>query len=255
MSLIENFIKGENKDIAYIYNNKPASKDTSRLLKVSVHSPVSIDVYDPQGNHTGRKVNANSDSDIEVIEENIPNSYYVEFGEDKYTGFDASENMRVSLQGTGTGTFTLETQETIGNTVVKEEIFKDIPVSPLMKGEVVLGNERKIKIDVDGNGSHDATLSPGTDFYPELFLESIHVIVKQVRLPLPVERALLQKINSVMMSVKKDKKREFLRQLQATFLKLELRKKPDGTYDKSDQAQFIKIVNGLLYNLTRKLPL
>ena len=90
----------------YLTSAKPLGSRKGKRL--SVHSPVSIDVYDSAGNHTGLLPNENPDSDTRIIEEQIPNSSYMEFGEGKYVTIPDDGAYTTVIKGTGAGTFTLE---------------------------------------------------------------------------------------------------------------------------------------------------
>jgi hypothetical protein len=58
-----------------------------------MHSPVSLHLYDVEGNHTGIIENQGSSSDFVRFEATIPNSYYTEFGEVKYAGADGAQDI------------------------------------------------------------------------------------------------------------------------------------------------------------------
>lgn len=72
----------------------PNSTDFARLkpdgvtIRLSLHSPVKIDLYDTSNKHTG--ISTSSTPDFTLFEEQIPNSYYLEFGEGKYLGMSSS---------------------------------------------------------------------------------------------------------------------------------------------------------------------
>ncbi|TSC72036.1 MAG: Acetyltransferases and hydrolases with the alpha/beta hydrolase fold protein, partial [Parcubacteria group bacterium Gr01-1014_70] len=79
---IENIIVADGLALPnFIASDKPISKDEDKILRFRVHSPVSLDLFDGDGNHTGLVQNPDPDSDLAGIEQEIPNSYYWEFGE------------------------------------------------------------------------------------------------------------------------------------------------------------------------------
>ncbi|MEI6480635.1 MAG: hypothetical protein WCO12_03925 [bacterium] len=170
VKFIENIILQSNKVLPdYITIEKPVSID--KTLELMLHSPVSIDIYDEGGNHTGIVKNQNPDSDLQMVEENIPGSRYIEFGEGKYVYLDSGKAYTVKLQGLDIGTFTLEAKllSPDGSTE-SESSFVDIPTSPKMQGEIIIASttdsvsSTTIKIDVNQDSKTDINLSPGQNF-------------------------------------------------------------------------------------------
>ena len=90
-------------------NSQPIS--FSNRVRLSIHSPVTIDAYDNEGNHTGKVCPVGSD--FCYAEENILNSSYLEFGEGKYINLPEEEFEKVKLQGTDIGTFTYESKKVL----------------------------------------------------------------------------------------------------------------------------------------------
>ncbi len=97
---------------------------------------VAIDLYDDEGNHTGHAASSTANSPI--YDEQIPNSYYLEFGEGKYLGMPGTEAHTVKLDGLAKGTFTLKLQEQVGDVTMKEVVFEDIPVTASTTGTIML---------------------------------------------------------------------------------------------------------------------
>ena len=67
--------------------------DSSSRLRLSIHSPVTLDAYDAESNHTGKICPPNSD--FCYAEENILNSSYLEFGAKKLDTTSDFEDERV----------------------------------------------------------------------------------------------------------------------------------------------------------------
>jgi len=66
----------DNNDLPmYISTIKP--EDLNTRLRLAIHSPISINVIDGYGNHTGLATNPDPTSDLQRFEEQIPNSYYL----------------------------------------------------------------------------------------------------------------------------------------------------------------------------------
>lgn len=117
---ISNIIKNNKNLTDHISVEKPAVKDGDKRLRFRLHSPVSLNIYDQGGYHTGL-VN-DPDSGLQLTEEQIPNSYYLEFGETKYAGAGDSP-IDVELIGEDLGTFTLEIDQVASDQVAKKHHF------------------------------------------------------------------------------------------------------------------------------------
>lgn len=110
-----------------------------KSLRISVHSPVDLHVYDVDGNHTGPAKNPIPDSDFYFIEQEIPGSKYSFFGEDKYVTISgissdagsasSPETYVVNVRGIGEGSFTLITEQFAGDILVASSSFENIPVN------------------------------------------------------------------------------------------------------------------------------
>jgi len=149
----------------YITTEEPTS--TNKTLELALHSPVSIDVYNANGDHTGLADNPNSNSDLQFMEQNIPGSRYMDFGEGKYVFLDDGASYNIKLHGLAVGIFTLEakTLSSRGETI-NESQFEDIPTSPHMEGNMLIDNtvsSSTVVLDIDANGDSidDFHLQPG----------------------------------------------------------------------------------------------
>jgi hypothetical protein len=153
--LIENIItKKESpaEDLNYITQDQTTLKANNELIRLAMHSPVDVHIYDEFGNHTG--LNAGD------FEESIPGSYYIEFGGSKYLGIPAGQNYRIELRGTDTGSFTFELKEMLGDNVTNKRTVSNIPVTLQTISTINLNNLsslNKLEIDLDGDGEIDET--------------------------------------------------------------------------------------------------
>ncbi len=128
--LIGNMIKSEMLILPnYVHTIESSMNGTN--LQISVHSPVSLDIYNSTGQHVGKVKNPNPNSDLEMTENQIPNSYYAEFGEGKYAGVGSGDKYQLDLKGLDYGTFTLDITE-VSSSSEKTISYKDIPVAPTM---------------------------------------------------------------------------------------------------------------------------
>lgn len=168
----------------HITPTKPIANEDKRL-RFRIHSPVSLDIYDAEGNHTGL-IATTSDSDFRRFEANIPNSYYMEFGEVKYAGADASSPTEVVLVGQDTGTFTLEIEELAGNTVTTSSVFTDIPVVEGARAVVEIDDSSvspTLLLDIDNDGIVDAEVASGEGVSTEEMIGILRGTIKTLALP------------------------------------------------------------------------
>lgn len=159
-------------------NTKPI--DTKNRLRISIHSPVALGGYDTEGNFTG-KVCVDTE-DFCYIQEDIPNSSYMEFGEGKYLNLPEENVQKIVLQGTGTGTFTFESERVLASGETVRLLFADIPVTPQTSGEVVINQSTmlpELKLDVTGDGLFDLILSSQKEHSLVLPEETIQKVALQ----------------------------------------------------------------------------
>ncbi len=148
---------------AFTFAQKPI--DDNPANRLSVHSPVSIDVYDLQNRHTGLVQNPDPNSDLPYLEEQIPNSRYYEFGEGKYVSLPQDGTYNVVIRGTGEGTFTLESERGIGGEYAAPvSEYQDVPVDTSSIATLTVsdtGAVSALALDVDGDGTSDVTVGKG----------------------------------------------------------------------------------------------
>jgi hypothetical protein len=102
---------------------------------LSIHSPVDVGVIDQLGNFSGIGEDGS-------IQNNIPGADYEVWGEHKYVFLPTDENQQytINLKGTGTGTYTIKDQSIEGDAVTQTQVFSNLPVTPALAGQVLLGN-------------------------------------------------------------------------------------------------------------------
>lgn len=155
----------------YLANSTSTLSDVPDTKFVyTLHSPLSLDLYDTLGNHTGVSTTTG------YAEENIPGSRYGTFGEVKYIISSADVAQHLELRGYATGTFSLDIELVVGDTVLASTTFASVPVSPSTIATFSLpangdfSSSTPLQIDVDGNGANDFVLVPqiGATVYPDL---------------------------------------------------------------------------------------
>ena len=145
-------------DYTYLSTQTPSASNLR--LRYSLHSPLTIDIYDDQGNHTGVSTTTNE------IEENIPGTYYVQFGDLKYIFTDTGALQHIVMSGYDTGTFTFDISELLGNGVVASTTFRDVPVTPQTKVTFTifsdLSSASNLAVDENGDGTTDSSYASST---------------------------------------------------------------------------------------------
>jgi len=151
----------------YVTSTQPQATDSEKSLRLRVLSPVTLDVYDDQGRHTGMVPNPNPSSDLEYIEQEIPGSYYQRYGEGQYIGLPAEGEYRVVMNGTDTGTFTFEITPIAGGIEQQTVSYIDIPVTESAIATVNLSSSApasaQLVLDTNGDGTTDTTLASSTE--------------------------------------------------------------------------------------------
>lgn len=109
-------------DYQYLSTTAPVGDTTS--LRYALHSPLTLNLYDTMGHHTGISTSTGE------IEEQIPGTYYMELGDVKYIFTDASSSAHIQMSGYATSTFTFNVDQMRGDTLIASTTFKDVPVTP-----------------------------------------------------------------------------------------------------------------------------
>ena len=130
---------------------------TKDRLQYSLHSPLTFDLYDDQGRHTGLDADGN-------IEEQIPGTYYRQFGEVKYIFSDVGAKFHIVMKGYATGTFTLEVEQLQGDVSVGKIVYKDMPTTDKTDVSIDISENidgaGNLSIDEDGDGTVDYRIRP-----------------------------------------------------------------------------------------------
>ena len=168
-SFIQNIIIQSTSTLPdYISTSTPTSDDLEKHLRFILHSPLSLDLYDDEGNHTGFSTTTNE------LEENIPGSRYITFGEVKYISVPASSTIYLFMQGYSSGSFTLDIEQVQGNIVTASTTFAGIPssTSTIVTINIPNGNiasTSPLIVDINGDGKAEINLvqKPGEVVVPD----------------------------------------------------------------------------------------
>lgn len=128
----------------------------SEQLIFFLHSPLTLEIYDEDGNHVGEDGNGGFD-------EEIPNVEYGEFGDVKYIIAPTGE-YDVVMNGEDSGVFSLDVQTVSGNEVTNSFTLADVPTTENTVATISVSGELAeagvLQVDTDGDGSVDLELPP-----------------------------------------------------------------------------------------------
>ncbi|MEK7615751.1 MAG: hypothetical protein AAB420_00915 [Patescibacteria group bacterium] len=195
LSSVTSLIKSDDVTLgSIILTTKPI--DPVLKNRLSVHSPVSIDVYDLSGNHVGL-LPPKPDSDIQLLDEQIPNSQYYEFGEGKYISVPDGQTYNVVIKGTGLGEFDFELDDVV--------LYTNIPVNPHTIATITIGDTAPVlSLDVDGDGTIDANIPEGYTLSAASLLDILEYNIKQLTLSPRLQKRFDRKITFVRGSITKE---------------------------------------------------
>jgi pimeloyl-ACP methyl ester carboxylesterase len=163
ISSLNNFIldkiKNDTKSISYYeYFSTESPPNTNKRLSYSLHSPLTLNIYDDYGRHTGISTTTGD------VEEEIPGTYYTELAGTKYIFTDTSLPSHIIMNGYDSGTFTFKVNEMTGDVVVASTTFRNIPTTNQTKASIDIESDittlSPMILDEDGNGTVDFVLKP-----------------------------------------------------------------------------------------------
>jgi len=121
---------------------------------VSVHSPVTLDAYDDQNNHTG----LTSDG---TIEQNIPGSSYSELGDAKFIYLPDGGTYHIATKATAAGSFDLKIKTYDNSELTKQQLFMNVAQNAQTTSSMSLNTTTPVlSVDTNGDGSNVQQVSP-----------------------------------------------------------------------------------------------
>jgi pimeloyl-ACP methyl ester carboxylesterase len=156
---VKNQIINSTSTISYMSLQRPTINKAA--IKYVLHSPLSLNLYDDQGRHTGISTTTN------MVEENIPGTRYVEVGDSKEIIADAELAQHLMLIGYASGSFSLGIEKLEGDTIIASTTYSAIPSStstvvtldlPPNVNLGVQGTSSPLKIDFNGDGVVDTQI-------------------------------------------------------------------------------------------------
>lgn len=209
----------------HITTSSPATTTLPKQIRIAVHSPVTLDLYDELGNHTGLtqpytpfSEDTATSSPLFSYEEAVLGSQYYHFGETKYLSFVeplplaggriATTSRVLLLRSTGAGLLTIDVEYLSGDTVIGKTTFSDIPITPLstISANLVLPIN---DFDTLANASYVQTsaatstatttlrrLVPDQTFDPVAYLSSVRQVIREICMSQRLRLQLLARLNA-----------------------------------------------------------
>ena len=143
----------------YISTSTPTNTNPNTELHFVLHSPLTLNLYDDQGRHTGVSTTTGE------LEENIPDSRYIRFGEVQFISVPTSLHTTLVMNGYAEGSFTLDAEEMNGNDVVASTTFAGIPSTASATATMDvpsggLANAGALIVDENSDGHAEIVLAP-----------------------------------------------------------------------------------------------
>lgn len=139
-----------------ITTSAPKLEANSRKLIFQLHSPLTLGIYDTQGNYTG----LNKDGSVN---ENVPGTTYGEFGDVKYVIAPAGTEYELVLNGQADGVFSLDIQEQEASTSTTTTIA-NVPTTSHTVARLSITNgitdASQLYVDLDGDNNTDIQIAP-----------------------------------------------------------------------------------------------
>ncbi len=224
----------------YLFNSAPIS--TGTRLRYSLHSPLTLNLYDDAGHHTGVSTTGE-------IEEQIPGTYYTEIGDVKYLFTDADTAGHIVMQGYAPGTFTLNVDQLQGDAPTASTAFTDIPTTPQTTVQMDVQSDisrlSPLSIDSNGDGTPDSFVaSDGGVLSLDDLLTNLTTAVNNLQTKDKTKQQLLNKISTLQKKIDKQRQKQstVLARLQAQVQK----KATGGKIDADVAAQISSLLDDLI---------
>ncbi len=142
----------------YTYLSTESPPSSENRLRYTLHSPLSLNLYDNEGHHTGISTTTGE------VDQQISGTYYTEFGDVKYIFTDASTTSHIVMSGYATGTFTFNIDELRGDALIASTTFKDVATTPNTKVTLDVQSDiatvSSMQVDQNNDGITDISLAP-----------------------------------------------------------------------------------------------
>ena len=149
-------LQNSETQVTYMTDEDPGDEDISRKLIFQLHSPLTLGVYDPDGNYTG----LNKDGSVS---EEVSGATYGEFGDVKYIIAPAGVEYELVMNGQDSGAFSLDIQEQLGDYATTTTI-SNVPTTSSTVAHLSITNgitdASALSVDSDGDGVSEIEIAP-----------------------------------------------------------------------------------------------
>ena len=140
------------------YFSEEQPVDNNKWLTIKLYSPVDIHIYDKKGNHTGITKGSDKYQNSIPYENNIPSSYYGDFGRIKMIRVPY-DDYQIVLEGNGSGVFSLDAEVSQFNEIIASTTFNELLVTPSLNVDLMISTSTDsfatstvMNMDYDGDG-------------------------------------------------------------------------------------------------------
>lgn len=143
-----------------VVDNISTLNSTMTRLHYTLHSPLTLGVYDSLGRYTGL------DPVTLEVKEEIPDVFYEQIGEVQFISAPSDLALTLKMKGLDMGSFSLDIDKQQGNAIKDSVSFQGVPsrVSTLVELSIIPNNDigsSILKIDQNGDGTVDKFLEIG----------------------------------------------------------------------------------------------
>jgi len=232
----------------FISMSKPNVLDLDDLLFLRTNSPVLLGVYDSENRYTGVVPGESPNTQFLLIEENIPDSVFSSESGDQTIYLPKTGTYRFVYQGITEGPTTIETAVFSGDSVIPVATYTDIPTTKSSSAVIVVESDfpetAVVRIDEDGDGVVDLTISPDAENKTfQKLLAELKTLVQNLTSTDKMKNNLLKRIDKLEKKIEKQKvkKSKTLKNLEKQITK----KENKGKIDKSSATELIFLINEL----------
>ena len=212
------------------WNKLMAEENAARKeILITTHSPVDLNVYDSQGDHTGvvplpPEVASQVEPGLYLMSEHgIPDSRFDDLDTDAQGGHDESvsvpdngDSYTIALSGVGVGAFTLDIERIRATSTIETVEWSGIPVTQMssatttfvssgsfaVAANALASSTAPLSLDADGDGTVDATSSPNAPQTSDRYWDILKKICDSVGRHSPRSIALMKRMDHIRAAMK-----------------------------------------------------
>lgn len=156
--VIANTVKNYNNfQLPPIISTTTPTGDSNHRLHFILHSPLTLGFLDSNGAYTG--------STATTTLFDVPESQFEQYGEVQWLSIPADATGKVVMQGVGSGSFSLDIEEQVGNEVISTASFEGIVNSTSTKAYIDISPAKSatasstLVVDFNGDGQPETSLA------------------------------------------------------------------------------------------------